>query len=120
MVIYHCPFCGGAAPKSKRELLFAIIPPHEEQRLAVLLGSVRTLRSALKRLGKPERDDPWGTLKQTSEDGDRPPTRTRHRTLVYERLSSVADVWITESTDGLAHWELTGKYLGPRPTSGSA
>lgn len=114
LVIYHCPFCGGAAPKSKRDLLFAVIPPDEEQRLADLLAPVATLRAALKRLGKPERDDPAGTRTQTSEDGDRPPTRKRHRTLVYEQLSSVADVWITESPDGRAHWQLIGKYVGPR------
>jgi hypothetical protein len=31
--IYHCPFCGGAAPESKRRALFASISDAEERRL---------------------------------------------------------------------------------------
>lgn len=29
LILYHCPTCGGVAPKSKRELLFAVIPSDE-------------------------------------------------------------------------------------------
>src|SRR5262245_4848327 len=31
--IYHCPFCGGAAPQSKRDLLFTVISAEEQRRL---------------------------------------------------------------------------------------
>ena len=119
LVIYHCPFCGGAAPKSKRHLLFAVIPPDEEERLARLLVPVRTIRGALRRLGKPERDDPSGTS-VTVEGASGDPIVRRHRTLVYEHLSAVADVWITERSDGAVSWQLQGKYVGPSQTGGGS
>lgn len=111
LVIYHCPFCGGAAPRSKRDLLFATVPP-EEERLIQMLRRVRTIRSALQRLGRPERDDPSGTRSKGSE-GEGPSVTAHHRMLVYERLSPVADVWIMERSDGTVHWWLQGKRLGP-------
>ena len=111
LVIYHCPFCGGAAPRSKRRLLFAVIPPEEEERLAAVLARVRTIRSALKRLGKPQRDDPSGT-RVSVEGTSGPPIVRRHRMLTYEHLSAVADVWIAERSDGTVSWQLQGKYVG--------
>ncbi len=118
ITIYHCPFCGGAAPESKRHLLFAVIPSDEEQRLANLLAPVKRVRSALKRLGKPQRDNPAGALAKSFElDGD-PPTIHHFRTLLYEHLSEVADVWIAERSDGSVHWWLQGKNIGSQ-SSGS-
>src|SRR4051794_5133927 len=52
-VIYHCLFCGGTAPRSKRHLLFAVISAEEETRLAKMLAGVTTIEEALGRLGKP-------------------------------------------------------------------
>src|SRR5437868_3163217 len=43
LMLYHCPFCGGTAPPSKRDLLFAVIPREEEHRLYKLLGGIKTL-----------------------------------------------------------------------------
>src|SRR5215210_8020641 len=93
LIIYHCPFCGGAAPKSKRALLFHVIPPDEERRLASLLKDVSTIRGALRKLGVPEYDNPRGTAVETPERPGRAPTKQWYRTLRYERLSEVADVW---------------------------
>ena len=109
LVIYHCPFCGGAAPKSKRALLFHVIPPEEEQRLTALLDGVKSIRAAIRKLGKPDNDNPRGTGVQTPERAGRPPTMQWFRTLLYEKLSKVADVWITERADGRAWWRLQGK-----------
>ena len=115
--IYHCPFCGGAAPESKRRLLFSVIPSEEEQRLARLLAPVRTARGALKRLGKPQRDDPAGIRMHTPEADGRPPGVRHHRVLVYEKLSDVADVWFTEGPDGRVSWQLMGKQIARRSKS---
>jgi hypothetical protein len=38
------------------------------------------------------------------------------RTLVSEKLSKIADVMITERTDGKVHGQLIGKYIGPPQT----
>jgi hypothetical protein len=119
LVIYHCPFCGGAAPKSKRHLLFAVIPSDEEQRLAQLLSHVRTIRSAIKRLGKPDRDEPDGVRTERPERDGQSPAIHHHRALYYEHLSEIADVWITERPDGTVHWSLQGKYIGPKSSRGA-
>ena len=109
LVIYHCPFCGGAAPKSKRALLFHVIPPDEERRLTHLLDGVKSIRAAIRKLGKADDDNPRGAGVQMPERGGRAPTTQWFRTLRYEKLSKVADVWITERADGLASWRLQGK-----------
>lgn len=49
--IYHCPFCGGAAPESKRDLLFAVITAEEEERLTELLRGIKSLDDAVRVLG---------------------------------------------------------------------
>jgi len=54
--IYHCPFCGGAAPASKRHLLFAIISPEEQQRLDPLLAEIKSVEDAFRVLGAPSLD----------------------------------------------------------------
>ena len=109
LVIYHCPFCGGAAPKSKRALLFHVIPPEEERRLSAILGGITTLRAAIRKLGKPDDDNPRGTGVQYPEHRGRPPTMQWFRTLRYDNLSKVAAVHFTERGDGRASWSLHGK-----------
>jgi hypothetical protein len=44
--IYHCPFCGGAAPPSKRETLFAHISDEEAARIYRMFHGMRTLEVA--------------------------------------------------------------------------
>ncbi len=112
LVIYHCPFCGGTAPESKRALLFAVIPRSEEERLEEILAPIRTIQDALALLGTPDFDGYTG-IRQEEQDG-KPPTWRHRRQIRYERLSEVADVWIVESADGRLLWQLQGKYLGKR------
>lgn len=112
LLIYHCPFCGGAAPKSKRDLLFAKIPRAEEARLAELFAPIRTLADAIERFGTPDFDG--HSVTRTREREDEPPKTVYQRDIRYEGLSDVADVCITEGTDGKAYWSLQGKCL-PKP-----
>jgi hypothetical protein len=110
LTIYHCPFCGGAAPKSKRASLFHVISSDEERRLTALLDGITSIRTAIRKLGKPDDDNPRGMAEQVLERGARrPPTVQWFRTLRYEKLSKIADVWITERADGRASWHLQGK-----------
>jgi hypothetical protein len=109
LIIYHCPFCGGAAPKSKRELLFAQIPPKEEARLAALLQSVTTIDDCIAALGQPDEDQVDRMFKP--EDDNEPPRIEYPRRVVYSRLSKVALVEITERPDGSAFWQLVGKPI---------
>jgi hypothetical protein len=110
--IYHCPFCGGAAPASKRELLFAIVTPDEESRLHDLFGSIKTLDEAIQAFGPPDRDDPHGLTNKQPEGEGTAPTVESFRTLTYSRLSDTADVHLTETRTGSARFWLQGKYVG--------
>jgi hypothetical protein len=118
LVIYHCPFCGGAAPRSKRETLFHVIPRDEEDRLAGLMEGITTMRGALRRLGIPAWDNRQGTGRRMPEGRGRAPTAEWHRTLCYQNLSEVADVYVVERSDGRAYWRLQGKEKRRRRSLG--
>jgi hypothetical protein len=118
LMIYHCPFCGGAAPEPKRDLLFAVIPPGEERRLYKLLGGIKTLDQATQALGPPDDDNPHGLTETQVEREGTAPTVESFQTLRYSGLSGTADVYITETRTGGVHFWLQGKYLGP-PLDGS-
>ncbi|TWT77868.1 hypothetical protein Pla123a_16660 [Posidoniimonas polymericola] len=107
LILYHCPFCGGAAPPSKRRLLFEVIPREEEQRLNTLLEPIRTIEDAISLLGVPDSDG-HSTSRKPETDGA-PPATSFQRELTYRGLSDVADVWISEGRDGHAYWQLHGK-----------
>jgi hypothetical protein len=109
LIIYHCPFCGGVAPQSKRKLQFAAISHEEHDRLADLLGPITTIDQALAKLGKPDLDD-YSTTKYP-EIGDQPPTTVFHRVIRYYNLSKVAEVVIHERRNGSIWWSLQGKCL---------
>jgi hypothetical protein len=110
--IYHCPFCGGTAPESKRPLLFSVIPGDEERRLFALLGSFKTVEEATQALGPPDEEIPYGlTMKQPEQDGNAPNIES-FRTLRYSSLSETAVVNISDSRDGRIHVWLHGKYIG--------
>jgi hypothetical protein len=111
--IYHCPFCGGAAPESKRALLFSVISPEEERRLYKLLGSIKTLDEAVQVFGPPDDDYPHGLREEHPEQEGTAPTVENFRVLRYSGLSDTADVNIAESRSGGVHFWMQGKYLGP-------
>ena len=47
MMIYHCPFCGGRAPKSRRSELFYRLTRAEQVRLCELTKNMPTLQSVM-------------------------------------------------------------------------
>ncbi len=112
LIIYHCPFCGGVAPASKRDLLFAAIPQEETERLFELLRPIGTMAAAISAFGEPDRDEAAGEVRSRPEKNGKPPIVEHFRTLVYAGLSSVAEVWIVERPDGGVHCHLEGKYVG--------
>ena len=107
--IYHCPFCGGAAPASKRDKLFVDIAPGERARLAQLLAPVDSIETAIAVLGPPDFDG-FMNMKYRAADGESP-RLSRQREIRYLRLSDTADVWVTETHTGRAFWQLQGKYV---------
>ncbi|MFO0648775.1 MAG: hypothetical protein U0326_21215 [Polyangiales bacterium] len=110
--IYHCPFCGGAAPESKRHLLFAVISPEERQRLDRLLAGIKSVEDAFRVLGVPDRDDPHGVTVEQPELEGIAPIRQSYRSLTYSRLSSTVEVILTDYRADGVHVALQGKYIG--------
>lgn len=109
LVIYHCPFCGGAAPESKRALLFHAISDAEEDRLKDLLLPIKTIADALERFGEPDSDVPFGMASMRDEADGQPSSIQYERTLRYGSLSEIADVEIMEASGGRVSFSLSGK-----------
>lgn len=109
LVIYHCPFCGGAAPESKRPLLFARIINEEVERLTAVLEPIKTAADALRVLGKPDYDGL--SISRRNESDDSPSTVERDRYFYFDRLSETARVWFQVMPDDKVYWQLHGKQL---------
>src|SRR4029079_16903428 len=54
-MIYYCPICGGKAPASVRDDLFAIIAPEEEARLTEIARECLSEQDMRRTLGEPDR-----------------------------------------------------------------
>ena len=92
MRIYHCFFCGGAAPLSKRGRLFATVAMAERRRVNRLFKGLRTLAEVVERMGPPDEDNPDGMTVERPEKHGKAPTVRTYRVLRYTRLSDTADV----------------------------
>jgi hypothetical protein len=112
LVIYHCPFCGGAAPRSQPEQLFHLIPSHEQDRLLETLAPLKSIDMAIKSLGTPSLDT--HSRQRTFEQDGSPPAVRFARVLTYDDLSETARVEITERDDGGIVFQMIGK---PRDSS---
>lgn len=113
MMIYHCPFCGGAAPPSKRATLFTTFTRGEQRRLYRLFDGMRTLQEVVAALGPPDEDKERGlTIQQPEKEGQAPTLRC-FRTLRYIRLSDTADVEVyADQAEDKVQVTLMGKYIG--------
>jgi len=112
MLIRHCPFCGGKAPTSKRDSLFAAIPVEELSRLARLTNSLKQVGDVIAAFGVPDRDEEVGSMLTRPEGGGMPPETQVYRVLVYTGLSGVADMRATVLRDERVSITFAGKYIG--------
>ena len=120
MMIYHCMFCGGAAPLSRRATFFASITGDERERLMEKTAGFKSLDEAVAQLGKPDSDLPAGMTTMTTGSDAEPPTVKSFRVLHYLGLSKTADVHIIDlGPDRGVRVQLQGKYLG-RPKQNRA
>jgi hypothetical protein len=109
--IYHCPFCGGAMPRSRRGELFAYISEAEVARLDELTRGISSVEEAVRILGRPDTDMAAGMRERTPARGRRPPRVSTHRVLTFSRLSDTADVQLIDSGPRI-RFSYIGKYLG--------
>lgn len=111
--IYHCFFCGGAAPHSKRSSLFAVITNGERERLQELTTGFTTLADVIRRFGKPDDDMPTGLSSIMAARNGKPPTTKMYRVIRYRALSKTAEVeFVDYGPEHGVRATLQGKYLG--------
>ena len=113
--IYHCFFCGGAAPRSKRGSLFATITQNEQDRLRDLTSGFATLADVIRKFGKPDEDMDTGLVSKWPAKRGKPPTIKSYRVLRYYDLSKTAQVeFVDYGPETGVRATLQGKYIGKR------
>ena len=108
-MIYHCPFCGGRTPESRRDDLFMHITNAEMRRLTVLIGHLKTLDEVLAAFGPPDYDFPTGHGVTKDDETGRPVT-TLYRSLTYENLSPTAIVRVTVHVNDRVQFSFMAKH----------
>jgi hypothetical protein len=110
--IYHCPFCGGAAPESRRASLFATVTTAELMRLRDLTAGLETLEQATAKFGSPQADIPDGITIQTPGSAQEPSQAASYRKVTWTGLSQVADVELVHYGVRGVKFIFTGTYVG--------
>jgi hypothetical protein len=111
-VMRYCFSCGGRAPISKRDQLFAKLAHTEVERLSNMCAGVRTFQNAIDIFGSPESDHNQGstTIDKTKDGADE---HIPHRVITYNNLSDTAVVQFIQQAGDLVSVSFIGKYLGP-------
>ncbi len=117
LMMRHCFFCGGKAPASLRETLFAKLTSEERFRLVNLTKSLKTVDETIAVLGEPNEDREAGTIITHPERDGKPEETRSYRTLGYRNLSETANVNVTVYPTGEVAFSFSGKYIGKVPNS---
>lgn len=114
--MYHCPFCGGAAPESIRDSLFEHLSHEESLRLSELTKGLKTETDVVFAFGEPNEviENGGGTLSPETETS--PPVHEYFRSLRYSGLSETADVHVEVKLDGRAGFSFVGKFKDKTPS----
>jgi hypothetical protein len=112
LCIYHCLFCGGAAPDSFRPSKFAALSYDELERLEELTKDLKTVDLVLATFGKPDNDMRPGVRLTTPETDEHGETTESFRVLTYRNLSQTANVSVMVLPGGETRFSFQGKYLG--------
>jgi hypothetical protein len=95
MMIYHCPFCGGRAPKSRRSEFFHRLTHAEQRRLCELTKDLHTVQDVAAAFGESDIKQPVGMMITTPERDGKPETTQSYPVMIYTKLSDTADVHVT-------------------------
>ena|SRR5215813_158235 len=110
--VYHCMFCGGAAPDSFRPSKFAVLSSGELERLRKLIKDLKSVDQVLAAFGKPDSDEQPGVMWTTPETDEHGEITESFRALTYRNLSQTADIRVAVGPGGETHFSFSGKYLG--------
>jgi hypothetical protein len=106
LIMYHCPFCGGSMPASKRGALFTEPEPREMGEIQNRLRGAQTIADVISRLGEPDRR--LGPAPPVTFGGHTYPGSKEN--LVYTSLGQTLDVEIQEQQDGSISVCFSGKW----------
>ena len=110
--IYHCPFCGGVMPRSRKTAPFAYVSDAEVSRLVELTRNLKSVDQAIRALGRPDRITARGLRVRTPPKGRRPPRVKDYRVLTFTKVSDTADVELADGGPEGISFSFCGKYLG--------
>jgi hypothetical protein len=111
--IYHCPWCGGVAPKSQRERHFAVLTWEEIRRLEDVTRGIRSPQEAVSMFGEPDEERERGVTVQLPATDTSPERAESYRTMTFKGLSSTADVSLVDYGVQGVKWQYSPKYIGP-------
>lgn len=94
LMIYYCPFCGGSAPKTRRDQLFHTLTDVELERLVTLTKDMRTVEDVTRAFGEPDIRMPVGMVITKPEGDGKPETTQSYPMLIFTKLSEIADVHV--------------------------
>jgi hypothetical protein len=83
MMIYYCPYCGGSAPKSRRDRLFHRLTDIEQHRLVNLTKDMRTLQDVTTAFGEADIKQPVGMVITKPEREGKPETTQSYPVTIY-------------------------------------
>jgi hypothetical protein len=111
-MIYHCPWCGGVAPRSQRERHFAVLTWEEIRRLEGITRNIRSPQEAVSVFGEPDEERDRGVTVQLPPTDTMPERTESYRTLTFKGLSSTADVCLVDYGVQGVKWQYSPKYIG--------
>lgn len=112
MMIYFCPICGGRTPESRRASFFAHVTQEEETRIYGLFRGIRTVADVVARFGPPDEERELGAAVRHPERDGKPSRGEVFRSLVYKKLSPVADVCFEVGASDSVRGQWIQKYVG--------
>jgi hypothetical protein len=112
-LIYHCPWCGGAVSRSRRERDFAVLTGNEVQRLEMVTSGVHTPEQAVEVFGSPAVERQRGWIVHLPPTATEPGRVESYRTMTFTHLSPVADVVLVDFGERGIKWQYLPRYIGP-------
>jgi hypothetical protein len=115
LLFYHCPFCGGRAPKSLRATYWTEVSMEESVRLHALTKDIRTPEEVFSTFGPPDQDFEFGSGCTTpGSQEEAPETTLGPRRVVYKSLSETAEVHVLIDRYDRLKFSFRGRYIGPK------
>jgi hypothetical protein len=114
-IFYHCPFCGGKAPKSLSPTYWTEVSHEESRRLQDLSKNILTAEELFAAFGPPDNDfDPGGSFTTAGTQAIPPETTLAPRRVTFKSLSDTIDVHVSINRYGRLRFSYTGRYIGPK------